>query len=157
MMAQEETTTTIEDTILSIIELVKLLMLRKVKQGTTMKKTPQVKLVSCHTFGNLMEGVLLLQTAAMKMRINLDNLATIMRIKMMQDQYLDAMTVMRKKSSGSSSSPCPSSKEKKTPMHTYLGYSRLTRSSAYTTSPKQRRWPWHHLSLRDIKMFGGKK
>ncbi|KAK1670035.1 hypothetical protein QYE76_058194 [Lolium multiflorum] len=136
MMAQEETTTTIEDTTLSIIELVKLLMLLKVKQGTTMKKTPQVKLVSCHTSVNLMEGVLLLQTATIKMRIHLDNLATIMRMKMMQDLYLDAMTVMRKKSLGSSSSPCPSSKERKTPMHTCLGSSRLTRYSASTTSQK---------------------
>ena len=48
-----------------------------------------------------MEGVLLLQTVAMKMRLILNNLATIMRMKMMQDQYLDAMTVMRKKSLGS--------------------------------------------------------
>ena len=47
-----------------------------------------------------MEGVLLLQTAAMKMRIIINNLATIMRIKRMQDQYIDAMTVMRKKSLG---------------------------------------------------------
>ena len=33
--------------------------------------------------------------------ITLHNLATIMRMKMMQDQYLDGMTVMRKKSLGS--------------------------------------------------------
>ncbi len=45
MMAQEETIWTIEDTILSIIELVKHLMHIKVKQGTTMKMTHQVKLV----------------------------------------------------------------------------------------------------------------
>ncbi|KAK1692208.1 hypothetical protein QYE76_008905 [Lolium multiflorum] len=70
MMAQEETIWTIEDTILPITELVKHLMPIKVKQGTTMKKMPQVKLVSCHTLGNHMEGVLLLQTAAMKMRID---------------------------------------------------------------------------------------
>ena len=101
MMAQEGTTWTIEDTILSIIELVKNLMPIKVKQGTTMKKMPQVKLVSCHTLGNHMEGVLLIQTAAVKMRIIINNLATIMRIKRMQDQYIDAMTVMRKKSLGS--------------------------------------------------------
>ncbi|KAK1670589.1 hypothetical protein QYE76_058748 [Lolium multiflorum] len=92
MMAQEGTTWTIGDTILSIIELVKHLMPNKVKQGTTMKKTPQVKLVSCHALGNHMEGVLL-QTAAMKTRIIINNLATIMRIKRMQDQYIDAMTV----------------------------------------------------------------
>ena len=48
-----------------------------------------------------MEGVRLIQTAAMKMRIIINNLATIMRIKWMQDQYIDAMTVMRKKSLGS--------------------------------------------------------
>ena len=45
MMAQEETTLTIEDTILSIIELVKHRMAIKMKQGTTMKTTHQVKLV----------------------------------------------------------------------------------------------------------------
>ena len=45
MMAQEGTTWTIEDTILSIIELVKHLMPIKVKQVTTMKTTHQVKLV----------------------------------------------------------------------------------------------------------------
>jgi hypothetical protein len=37
----------------------------------------------------------------MKMRIIIINLATIMRIKRMKDQYIDAMTVMRKKSLGS--------------------------------------------------------
>jgi hypothetical protein len=160
MMAQEGTIGTIEDTTLSIIELIKHFMLTKVKQGTKMKKTPQVKLVSCHTPGNLMEGVLLFQTAAMEMRIhlnNLNNLATIMRMKMMQDHLLDAMTAMKRKSLGSSNSPCPNSTEKKTPMHTSLGFSRLTRFSASTTSPKQRKWPWHHLSLKDMQMFGGKK
>ena len=115
MMAQEETIGTIEDTTLSIIELIKHFMLTKVKQGTKMKKTPQVKLVSCHTPGNLMEGVLLFQTAAMEMRINLNNLATIMRMKMMQDHLLDAMTAMKRKYLGSSNSPCPNSTEKKTP------------------------------------------
>jgi hypothetical protein len=147
MMAQEETIGTIEDTTLSIIELIKHFMLIKVKQGTKMKKTPQVKLVSCHIPGNLMEGVLLFQTAAMELRIhlnNLNNLATIMRMKMKKDHLLDAMTAMKRKSLGNSSSPCLSSMEKKTPMHTSLGFSRLTRYSAYTTSPKQRKWPWHH-------------
>jgi hypothetical protein len=144
MMAQEETIGTIEDTTLSITELVKHLMLIKVKQGTKMKKTPQVNLVSYHTPVNLMEGVVLFQTAAMTMRINLHNLATIMRMKMMQDHLLDAMTAMKRKSLGNSSSPCLSFMEKKTPMHTSLGFSRLTRYSAYTTSPKQKKWPWHH-------------
>jgi hypothetical protein len=72
--------------------------------------------------------------------IHLNNVKTLVK----KDHLLGAMTAMKRKSLGSSSSPCPNSTEKKTPMHTYLGFSRLTRFSAYTTSPKQRKWPWHH-------------
>src|SRR5215216_6597286 len=57
---------------------------------------------------------------------------------------------------GSSSSLCPSSKEKKMPMHTLNGSSKSTRSSESTTSPKRRKWQWHLLSLRTTPMFGGK-
>jgi hypothetical protein len=48
-----------------------------------------------------LEGVLPLQTAAMMMRIFINNLTTIMRIKRMKDQCLAAITVMRKTSLGS--------------------------------------------------------
>src|SRR5215203_2784819 len=93
-----------------------------------------------------------------KMKVMEDNL-NLNNAKLMvkNDHLLDAMTAMRKKSLGSSNSPCPSSKERKIPTHTCLGSSRLIRYSASTTSPKQRKLPWHHLSLKDMQMFGGKR
>ena len=52
--------------------------------------------------------------------IHLNNIKTLVK----KDHILGAMTAMKRKSLGSSSSPCPNSTEKKTPMHTYLGFSR---------------------------------
>ena len=54
--------------------------------------------------------------------IYLNNVKTLVN----KDHLLDAMTAMKKKSLGSSSSPCPSSKEWKSPTHTCPGSSRLT-------------------------------
>ncbi|KAK1602142.1 hypothetical protein QYE76_017185 [Lolium multiflorum] len=74
----------------------------------------------------VMEDHLLLNNkeTTMKMlkvhNLNLNNV----KIMVKQDHLLDAMTAMRKKSLGSSNSPCPSSKERKIPTHTCLGSSR---------------------------------
>ena len=64
---------------------------------------------------------------------------------------------MKRTCMASSSSTCPSSKVKTMPRPTSHGHSRSTRSSAYTTTPVPRKWPWRLLNLKTMPTLGGNK
>jgi hypothetical protein len=76
---------------------------------------------------------------------------------MMMMQDLLAAHMMRTTSLANSSSQYPSSRVMTTPTPTSHGSSRLTRSSACTITPKRRKLPWPHLSLKAMPIFGGSK